>query len=86
MKRPQFLKSAAVAGARSKGLIEGIGFMLALATGLAAQAAEWAPVPGHIMTRWAKEVSPENALPEYPRPDGPQRMAEPQWPVGARDY
>ena len=33
----------------------------------AAQAAEWAPVPGHIMTRWAKEVSPENALPEYPR-------------------
>ncbi|MBN2210856.1 MAG: chitobiase/beta-hexosaminidase C-terminal domain-containing protein, partial [Sedimentisphaerales bacterium] len=26
------------------------------------------PVEGHIMTRWAKEVRPDNALPEYPRP------------------
>ncbi|MCH8978452.1 MAG: glycoside hydrolase family 2 [Armatimonadetes bacterium] len=29
---------------------------------------EWAPVQGHIMTRWASEVSPTNAHPEYPRP------------------
>jgi Beta-galactosidase/beta-glucuronidase len=29
---------------------------------------EWKPVEGHIMTRWAAEVSLENALPEYPRP------------------
>lgn len=29
---------------------------------------EWKPVQGNIMTRWAKEVSPENALKEYPRP------------------
>ena len=28
----------------------------------------WQPVPGHIMTRWAKNVSPENAWQEYPRP------------------
>ena len=28
----------------------------------------WQPVPGHIMTRWAKDVSPENAWQEYPRP------------------
>ncbi|MCD6304013.1 MAG: glycoside hydrolase family 2 [Planctomycetes bacterium] len=28
----------------------------------------WQPVRGHIMTRWAKDVSPENVLPEYPRP------------------
>lgn len=27
------------------------------------------------MTRWAKQVSPENALPEYPRP----QMIRPQW-------
>ncbi|MCX6343508.1 MAG: glycoside hydrolase family 2 [Armatimonadetes bacterium] len=40
---------------------------LALGTGLAAQSAQWAPVPGHIMTKWAKQVSPKNALPEYPR-------------------
>ncbi len=26
------------------------------------------PVEGHIMTRWASEVGPDNALPEYPRP------------------
>ena len=29
---------------------------------------DWKPVPGHIMTRWADEVDPENPLPEYPRP------------------
>jgi len=28
-----------------------------------------------IQTRWAKEVSPENALPEYPRP----QMTRPDW-------
>jgi hypothetical protein len=28
----------------------------------------WAPVGGRIMSRWAKEVTPENALKEYPRP------------------
>ena len=31
-------------------------------------ASTWAPVTGRIMTRWAKEVSPTNALPDYPRP------------------
>ena len=30
--------------------------------------ADWAPVEGTIMTRWAWEVSPDNVLPEYPRP------------------
>src|SRR4030042_2162983 len=28
----------------------------------------WQPVPGNLMTRWAKDVSPENVWPEYPRP------------------
>ncbi len=30
--------------------------------------AEWQPGDGPLMTRWAADVSPENALPEYPRP------------------
>ena len=34
-----------------------------------AVAADWKPVPGPFsMTRWAKDVSPDQALPEYPRP------------------
>ncbi len=31
-------------------------------------AAAWKPAEERIMTRWAAEVGPENALPEYPRP------------------
>ena len=30
--------------------------------------AQWKPVEGRIMTRWAAEVTPDNVLPEYPRP------------------
>src|SRR5687767_2737483 len=33
-----------------------------------AAAAEWKPADNPIMTRWAKDVSPDNVLPEYPRP------------------
>ncbi|MGH7131325.1 MAG: sugar-binding domain-containing protein [Phycisphaerales bacterium] len=29
---------------------------------------DWKPVPGHIMTRWAKDVKPDQPWPEYPRP------------------
>ena len=29
----------------------------------------WEPVRGHIKTRWAAEVGPRNAHPEYPRPE-----------------
>jgi len=35
--------------------------------GMTAQAA-WKPADGPLMTKWSAEVSPENALPEYPRP------------------
>ncbi len=28
----------------------------------------WKPIPGHIMSRWAAQISPENAWQEYPRP------------------
>ena len=38
-------------------------------------AAAWQPVPGKIMTRWAKDVSPDNVLPEYPRP----QLVRTQW-------
>ncbi len=36
---------------------------------------DWRPVEGKIMTRWAAELSPDNALPEYPRP----LMVRPDW-------
>ena len=31
-------------------------------------AAEWQPKQAPLMTKWAKDVTPENPLPEYPRP------------------
>ncbi len=37
--------------------------------------AEWKPADGPLFTRWAKEVSPKNALPEYPRP----QMVRKRW-------
>jgi len=46
--------------------------MLPLALILSVTAAEsaepWRPAEGPLMTRWAKDVSPENVHPEYPRP------------------
>lgn len=41
---------------------------LALPCAPSARAAEWQQATGPLKTRWAKQVSPENALPEYPRP------------------
>lgn len=38
-------------------------------------AAAWKPVTGRIMTRWAAEVGPAKALPEYPRP----QMVREKW-------
>ena len=37
--------------------------------------AQYAPVGDKIKTEWAAQVSPENALPEYPRP----QMVRPDW-------
>jgi beta-galactosidase/beta-glucuronidase len=34
----------------------------------AALAADWQPAAGPLKTRWAKDVTPDNVLPEYPRP------------------
>ncbi len=40
-----------------------------------AVAEDWKPADGPLMTRWAKEVRPDNALPEYPRP----QMVRKKW-------
>jgi beta-galactosidase/beta-glucuronidase len=42
---------------------------------IAAAAEPWKPAAGPLMTRWAKEVTPENVHPEYPRP----QMVRPDW-------
>ncbi len=39
-----------------------------LAAAAIATAQEWKPAGGRLMTRWAADVSPEKARPEYPRP------------------
>lgn len=39
-----------------------------LASRSSMQAADWRPAAGPLMTRWAKEVTPEKVHPEYPRP------------------
>src|ERR1044071_997711 len=38
-------------------------------------AADWQPAKGPLMTRWARDVSPKNAHPEYPRP----QMVRSEW-------
>ncbi len=50
---------------------------LALMGSLAANSltAAWHPAQGPLMTRWAKDVSPQKAHPEYPRP----QMERQQW-------
>jgi hypothetical protein len=35
---------------------------------LASAVDDWKPAAGPLMTRWAKDVTPDKALPEYPRP------------------
>lgn len=57
-------------------------FSLALASLLCANA--YAPVGDNIKTRWAAQVSPENARGEYPRP----QMVRPDWKClnGLWDY
>ena len=38
-------------------------------------AADWQPAQGPLSTRWTKDVSPDNAWREYPRP----QMVRPDW-------
>src|ERR1700756_2699815 len=46
-------------------LVYWIIFFLAVLT---SARADWHPAQAPLMTRWAAEVSPTNALPDYPRP------------------
>lgn len=39
------------------------------------QTESWHAAPGPLMTRWAAEVGPTNALPDYPRP----QLVRPDW-------
>lgn len=55
-----------------------VSLILAVLAGLMMPAflsAEWHPVEGQLMTRWAHQVSPERVWPEYPRP----QMTRPKW-------
>jgi len=42
---------------------------------LRAQQPSWKPAAGPLLTRWAKDVTPDRVLPEYPRP----QMVRSQW-------
>ncbi len=46
-----------------------------LASVCAAGPGDWHPATAPLMTRWAAEVGPTNALPDYPRP----QLARPDW-------
>ncbi len=48
---------------------------VAVSAALPLHAQDWKPIEAPIMTRWAKEVSPDNVLPEYPRP----QMVREKW-------
>lgn len=46
-----------------------VAFLAAVMAGRgSAEGAAWKPVEGRLMTRWAREVSPDKVHPEYPRP------------------
>jgi hypothetical protein len=50
--------------------------LLALSTiGEAQRIGPWRPVPGRLLTQWAAAVTPDNVLPEYPRP----QLVRPRW-------
>ncbi|NLE58565.1 MAG: beta-galactosidase, partial [Planctomycetes bacterium] len=42
--------------------------LLVLTCAALGSAAQWKPAEGPLMTRWAKDVTPENVWPQYPRP------------------
>jgi len=45
-----------------------LSIVLMLDVAVCAGAERWKVAEGPLVTRWAKDVSPDNALPEYPRP------------------
>src|SRR5262245_43780360 len=49
--------------------------LLFAAVAPARAADDWQPAPGALLTRWAKDVTPDTVLPEYPRP----QMVRDRW-------
>jgi hypothetical protein len=47
-------------------ILSALAFILALCTPLRAD--DWQPAKGPLMTKWAKDVTPDKVHPEYPRP------------------
>lgn len=45
-----------------------VAILVTVASSFTIHAADWQPAEAALMTRWAKDVSPENAWSEYPRP------------------
>ena len=52
-----------------------VGFALTIVVFLPSAAAAWEPAKGPLMTRWARDVTPERVWPEYPRP----QMVRDEW-------
>jgi dihydrofolate reductase len=61
----------------ARGTLPGMAVVLAAALLAAppARASDWKPVAGPLLTRWAKDVSPDKVWPEYPRP----QLVRPRW-------
>ena len=57
-----------------RGLAAGLLFVL-VASALSCARADWQPVAGHPVTKWAAQVDSRNPWPEYPRP----QMTRPEW-------
>ncbi|MCK4560399.1 MAG: chitobiase/beta-hexosaminidase C-terminal domain-containing protein [Calditrichia bacterium] len=45
-----------------------ISFMALGIIGCSEDKSDWKPAEGSLLTKWADEITPENVLPEYPRP------------------
>lgn len=62
------MKSALLSTFNPNGLISTVAALLLLFSVDALGEEPWKPASAPLMTRWAKDVSPEHARPEYPRP------------------
>src|SRR5262245_41083176 len=56
-------------------LFRPLSVLVLFAASAAAFGADWKPAPAPLMTKWGKEVKPENAWQEYPRP----QLARKDW-------
>ena len=55
--------------------MKALAFTSFLAVLVSASAADWKPVPGRLLSKFAKDVNPDAPLPEYPRP----QMVRKEW-------